>query len=101
MGDVTKCDYDVLQGIIKQLQSEEDLVRSNMSDTKNKMEGLRGNTWVGQAADKFFNTMETEVLPKTTKMIYALGVAGHVLTEIIQTIKQADEDTQGFFGDLG
>jgi hypothetical protein len=34
-------------------------------------------------------------------MVYALDVAGNVANQIMQTIHQADEETKGFFGNLG
>jgi hypothetical protein len=45
--------------------------------------------------------MEGTVLPKMGKLVYALNVAGHVAQQIVNTIHQADEETKGFFGNLG
>ena len=72
-----------------------------LGQTKNKVEALHNNQWIGQCADKFFDEMESVVLPKMGKLLTALDVAGHVANQIIQTIHQADEETRGFFGDQG
>ncbi|MCX6080279.1 MAG: WXG100 family type VII secretion target [Chloroflexi bacterium] len=101
MAGTTKLNYDELQAIIKSLQGEEEEMKALLSQTKSKVEGLHNNQWVGQGADKFFNEMEGVVLPKMGKLVYALDVAGHVLNQIMQTIHQADEETKGFFGNLG
>jgi len=101
MADVTKLNYEELQGIIKTLKMEEEDIKNLMGNTKSKVEALHNNQWIGQGADKFFAEMESVVLPKTGKMVHALDVAGNVLGQIVQTIQQADEETKGFFGNLG
>lgn len=101
MAGTTKINYDEMQGIIKTLHAEEEEMKMLLSQTKSKVEALHGNQWVGQGADKFFGEMESTVLPKMGKLVYALGVASNVATQIINTIHQADEETKGFFGNLG
>jgi WXG100 family type VII secretion target len=90
-----------MQGIIKALQTEEEDIRALLQQTKSKVEALHGNQWVGQGADQFFNEMEGTVLPSMGKMVYALDVAGRVAQQIINIIHSADEETKGFFGNLG
>jgi len=101
MAGTTKVNYDEMQAIIKSLQGEEEEIKMLLSQTKGKVETLHGNQWVGQGADKFFGEMEGTVLPKMGKLVYALNVAGHVAQQIVNTIHQADEETKGFFGNLG
>jgi WXG100 family type VII secretion target len=101
MADTTKMDPEIVQSIIKEFKSDQEYMQALMNQTKSKVESLHNNQWIGQGADKFFDTMENMVLPKTGKMVYALGVAGNVLNQIMQTIQQADEETKGFFGNLG
>lgn len=101
MAGTTQINYDEMQAIIKSLQSEEDEIKALLSQTKSKVEALHGNQWVGQGADQFFNEMEGELLPAMGKMAYALGVAQNVAQQIVNTIHQADEDTKGFFANIG
>lgn len=101
MANTQQVNYDEMQAIIKQLEGEEEEIKGLLNQTKSKVESLHGSQWMGEAADKFFNEMENTVLPKTAKMIYALNVAGHVAKQIINIIHQADEETKGFFANLG
>jgi len=101
MANTQQVNYDEMQAIIKQLESEEEEIKALFNQTKSKVESLHGSQWMGEAADKFFQEMEGVVLPKTTKMIYALNVAGQVAKQIINIIHQADEETKGFFGNIG
>lgn len=101
MADTQQLNYDEMQAIINQLQTEEDDVKSLFNQTKSKVESLHGSQWMGEAADKFFAEMEGEVLPKTAKMLYALNVAGQVAKQIVNIIHQADEETKSFFSNIG
>lgn len=101
MAGTTKVNYDEMQAIIKSLQGEEEEMKMLLSQTRSKVEALHNNQWIGQGADKFFGEMESTVLPKMEKLVMALDVAGRVANQIMQTIHQADEDTKGFFGNLG
>jgi WXG100 family type VII secretion target len=101
MANTQQVNYDEMQAIIKQLEGEEEEIKGLLNQTKSKVESLHGSQWMGEAADKFFNEMENTVLPKTAKMIYALNVAGHVAKQIMNIIHQADEETKGFFANLG
>lgn len=101
MAGTTQVNYDEMQGIIKALQQEEDDIKALLSQTKSKVESLHGNQWVGKGADEFFNEMEGTVLPATNRLVTALNVAGHVAQQIINIIHNADQETKGFFGNLG
>lgn len=101
MAGTTKVNYDEMQAIIKSLQSEGEEIKTLLNTTKGKVEALHNNQWVGEGADKFFNEMESVVLPKMGKFVYALDVSANVANQIVQIIHQADEETKGFFGSLG
>jgi WXG100 family type VII secretion target len=100
MANTQQVNYDEMQTIIKSFQNEEQELQSLMNQTKSMVESLHGSQWMGDAADKFFNEMESLVLPRTGKMIYAVGVAGQVAQQIINTIHQADEETKSYFANL-
>jgi WXG100 family type VII secretion target len=101
MANTQQLNYDEMQGIIKQLETEQEDVKALFNQTKSMVESLHGSQWMGEAADRFFNEMESQVLPKTTKMLYALTVAGQVAKQIVNIIHQADEETKSFFSNLG
>jgi WXG100 family type VII secretion target len=101
MANTQQLNYDEMQAIIKQLETEEEDVKAIFNQTKSMVESLHGSQWMGEAADRFFAEMEGYVLPKTAKMLYALNVAGQVAKQIVNIIHQADEETKGFFANLG
>jgi WXG100 family type VII secretion target len=90
-----------MNSIVKSLKAEEDEIMNLLKNTKSRVESLHGNQWVGEAADRFFNEMEQMVLPAMSRLARALGVGADVAQEIMNTIRQADEETQSYFNSLG
>ena len=101
MAGTTQVNYDEMNGIIKSLQTEEEEIMNLLKTTKSKVESLHNNQWVGQGADNFFNEMEQTVLPALARLARALGVGADVASDIMNTIQQADEETQGYFNNIG
>ena len=101
MAGTTQVNYDEMNGIIKSLKTEEEEIMNLLKTTKSKVESLHNKQWVGKAANSFFNEMEQTVLPALAKLARALGVGADVARDIVGTIRQADEETQGFFNNLG
>ena len=101
MAGTTQVNYDEMNGIIKNLKTEEEEIMNLLKTTKSKVESLHNNQWVGQGADNFFNEMEQTVLPALARLARALGVGSDVATDIMNTIRQADEETQSYFNSLG
>jgi WXG100 family type VII secretion target len=101
MAGTTQVNYDEMAGIIKSLKSEEDEIMNLLKTTKSKVESLHNNQWIGQAADNFFNEMEQTVLPAMARLANALGVGAEAAEEICKIIRQADEETQSYFNNLG
>ena len=101
MAGTTQVNYDDMNKIVKSLKAEEDEIMNLLKLTKSKADALHGNQWVGDAADRFFNEMEQVVLPAVARLANALGVGADIANEIMNTIRQADEETQSFFNNLG
>lgn len=93
---INKINYDELTQIAKQLHSEsEDYTRLN-SQTRQRMDALRGG-WQGDAAAAFFNEMNGELIPATQRLSSALLTGETVLYQIMRIIHEADEETASYF----
>ena len=101
MAGTTQVNYDDMNGIIKGMKNEEELIMNVLKTTKSKVESLHNNQWVGQGADTFFNEMEQTVLPALARLAHALAIGSDVAQNIVNTIRQADEETQSFFNNIG
>lgn len=100
MAGTTQVNYDEMNGIIKNMKTEEEEIMNLLKTTKSKVESLHNNQWVGQGADNFFNEMEQTVLPALARLARALSVGADVAQDIVNTIRQADEETQSFFNSI-
>ena len=89
-------DYDQLISIAKSFKDEgEDMVRLH-SATRQRVRDLH-TEWAGEAAEKFFEEMETELLPAVQRLAQALFLSQDATGDIMKIIQDADEETAGYF----
>ena len=88
--------YDELESIAKKFKDEgEDMARLH-STTHQRVRDLH-KEWIGEAAEKFFDEMETELLPAVQRLAQALFLSQDVTNDIMKIIQGADEETAGYF----
>lgn len=88
--------FDDLTSIAKMFKDEgEDLMRLH-STTRQKVRDMH-KEWIGEAADKFFDEMETVLLPAVQRLSQALFLSQDTASEIMKIIREADEETAGYF----
>ena len=88
--------YDQLVSISKKFKDEGEDIAKLHSATRQRVRDLHSE-WVGEAAEKFFEEMETELLPAVQRLAQALFLTQDVTNDIMKIILEADEDTVGFF----
>jgi WXG100 family type VII secretion target len=64
---------------------------------KSNMDPLENGDWIGQGSDAFFQEMNGEIMPALARLIDVLQDANAVTKEIIQKLKQAEEEAQSPF----
>lgn len=95
----TRVNYNELTQIAKQLHSEsEDYTRLN-SQTRQRIDALRGG-WQGDAANAFFNEINAELIPAIQRLSAALLAGESVINQIMQIIYEADQETASYFKNL-
>ncbi len=96
MGIKVLLNYDELNTEVKKFRDEgEDVVKMHAT-MRDRVHDLR-KEWIGEAADKFFNEMENELLPALVRLAGALFLGQDVLLKIIKTIQTFDQETAGYF----
>ena len=101
MADNTQVNYDLLENYEKRFQNASSETNAQLSKFRQKVEELHGDGWVGQAADKFYNEMTTEILPAVQRLAEAYSQAAEALKKIRETFNSAEEETKGYFNALG
>jgi len=88
--------YDQLVSITKKFKDEGEDIAQLHSTTRQRVRDLH-KEWIGDAADKFFDEMETELLPAVQRLSQALFLSQDMTNEIMKIIQDADEETVGYF----
>ena len=92
--------YDEATSIAKKFKDEgEDIARLH-SVTRQRVRDLY-KEWIGEGADKFFEEMETKLLPALQRLSLALFHTQDVTNEIMKIIRNADEEASNYFKDQG
>jgi WXG100 family type VII secretion target len=89
--------YDQLEPIARKFKDEGEALIKLHSSTRKHAQDLR-KEWIGEAAEKFFEELETELLPALQRLSQALFQSQDVSGEIMKIIQEADQETAGYFG---
>jgi WXG100 family type VII secretion target len=102
--DVIQVNYDALERIQREFsRCAEESTRIHQR-LKNGAGRLVGSKWEGEAARKFFNEMDEDVLPAFDRLSKALTGCEEVTASLIQEFRQAEEEAAALFrkdGDSG
>lgn len=67
-------------------------INQMLSRIRRQMGTLKGGQWIGRGADKFYQEMDSEVLPSVQRLASAMDNASRVTTHVSRIMKQAEED---------
>jgi len=95
--DEIRADYESLEQLASQFANQAQAVQQMLQNVKGAMDPLEGGGWIGRGSDAFFSEMNSEVLPATTRLQQALDEASRVTKQIVETVKQAEEEASSPF----
>jgi WXG100 family type VII secretion target len=94
---IIQADYDQLQQIAGMCSSEASNMQDMYSNVLAKYDALRGGGWEGDAASKFFNEMESYVLPNMKKMVDAFQTTADQVQVVKAKFEEAEQQAAGKF----
>ena len=97
MANTVQVNYIEMRSILAAMANQQAEIQALVTNTRNMMEEIYGNTWIGQAADKFHDEMSGTLLVNLDKVGQGLGRAQEVGKQVINIFAQADEETRGYF----
>lgn len=97
---ILRVNYDEARQITQTLHAEGEEFARLHSQTRQKVEDLH-KAWSGEAAQSFEHEMTDSLLPAIQRVSNALFAAEKTLMEILNLIRQADEETAGYFKGIG
>ncbi len=95
--DEIRADYDALEQVANQFASQSQAIQQMLQNVKGSMDPLIGGGWIGRGSDSFYSEMEGVVIPATQRLQQALEEANNVTKQIMQTVKQAEEEASAPF----
>jgi WXG100 family type VII secretion target len=100
--DKIQADYDQLGQIAAQFTQQGDRTLALGRQVYNCMSQLRDGGWIGVGANRFYNEMESLVLPGLERLVNALHTGGAQTARIAQILRAAEEQAgQLFYGGDG
>jgi WXG100 family type VII secretion target len=97
MADLIQADYQQLEQLASKFQSQSEAIRGMQQKLKSSMDPLKNGGWIGKGSDAFFNEMQDKILPAVQRLHDALGEASSKTKEIMQTMRQAEQDAASPF----
>ncbi|HEX8597832.1 MAG TPA: WXG100 family type VII secretion target [Chloroflexia bacterium] len=96
MSDEIKAQYDDLEQVASRFSNQSQAIQEMITRVRSSMEDLQSG-WKGRGSEAFFNEMQSEVLPASTRLHDVLADAGQVTREVVRTIQQAEEEASSLF----
>ena len=97
MADEIRADYDKLGQVATRFANESHAIQEMLRKVKQAMDKLEHGGWIGRDADAFFHEMHDTVLPAVQRLDKALESGSHVTKEIVQRVRQAEEEASSPF----
>ena len=88
--------WSQMQTIQGKFQTDEATAQKILSDLTRGYDDLK-SSWEGEAATKFFQEMENDILPRTRKMIQAFSNAAEVTKALISLFGQTEQEASNIF----
>ncbi len=97
MYDEIRADYDQLEQVASQFANQSQAIQQMLQNVRGSMDPLEGGGWIGRGSDAFFAEMQSEVIPANERLQQALDEANRVTKQIVQVVKQAEDDASSPF----
>ena len=92
MADEIRADYDRLENVASQFANQSQEIQQMLQKVRGSMDPLENGGWIGRGSEAFFSEMQSEVLPATERLQQAMDEANRVTKQIVQTIRNAEEE---------
>lgn len=77
-----KLDFDAFKNIESSFRAQEQATQATIGKLNSKLQQLRGGDWFGEGATKFYNEMDSQVMPSMKNLQKCLGEGDRVSKEL-------------------
>ena len=97
MSEEIKADYEQLEDVATQFTNQANEIEQMIRQYHANYRELRDGGWLGRGAEAFIAEMDDEVNPVAARFYRALNEASKVTKDIINTVRQAEEEAASLF----
>jgi|SRR5215207_9747283 WXG100 family type VII secretion target len=97
MAEEIRADYDKLGQVASRFDKQAQQINEMIRKVKADFQKLQQGGWIGRGADAFFQEMNSTVLPASQRLESALKTGSQVTKEIVQHVRQAEEEASSPF----
>jgi WXG100 family type VII secretion target len=94
---LVRSDKDGLKEIEGTFNQEAQRVEQFTRDIMSKMDKLRGGDWIGEAATKFYQQMDSELIPELNRLRNAMNEAAKTTKDIAATMQELEDRSSRIF----
>jgi WXG100 family type VII secretion target len=96
-----RVDFDALKQIARSFGRGSDDTRNMLRKLKQNVSGLQSGDWIGVGADKFYQEMESDVIPAISRLGKAMDSGANAINQVAKIMEEADEEASRLFGEKG
>ncbi len=97
MSDEIRADYDQLEEVASRFANQSQVIQQMLQKVRSSMGKLEDGGWIGRGSDAFFQEMQGEVLPASLRLQEVLDEASQVARNIVQIVRQAEDEASSPF----
>jgi WXG100 family type VII secretion target len=95
-----KLDFDAFKNIESSFRAQEQATQATIGKLNSKLEQLRGGDWFGEGATKFFNEMDSQVMPSMKNLQKCLGEGDRVSKELEKIQHECENSLISLFSNI-
>lgn len=98
---VVAAKYDELRNIAQSFNDQSEIIDGVFQRVLNQFDVLQAGAWQGINANRFFDEMESEILPALIRLTHALKKSDETVRRIITILQEGEEEAAAYFGANG
>ncbi|MBZ0307129.1 MAG: WXG100 family type VII secretion target [Anaerolineae bacterium] len=92
MSDIVSIEYQQMSKVAQTFEQESAHVKKLLADINTQLNILRRGGWIADAANKFYQEMDSDVCPRVQRLQTALEHSGNVCAHDLQQLFHAATD---------
>lgn len=97
MSDIISIEYEQVSQIGTRFADESTRVQAVINQLEQQIQVLKQGGWIADAADAYYQEMDSDVMPAMLRLVQALSLASETMGQVASTLSNAEQEACGFF----